>query len=190
MRQPSNFVLLDASCLINLYATGRLREIALALPYPLGVSDYVVEKEALYVWRAGASTAEDERALVDLEPLIEEGLIRVMCLETEDEERSFVDLASTMDDGEAITGAIALHRAYAVATDDRKARRILTELPDAVPLVSTLELLKQWSELAPIPVAELRDAFAAMESGASYVPGERDPLSAWWRRVMYGDETP
>lgn len=187
MRQSSNSVLLDASCLINLYATGRLRDIALALPYPLGVSDYVVEKEALYVWRAGASTAEDERVPVDLEPLIEEGLIRVMRLETEDEERSFVDLASTMDDGEAVTGAIALHRACAVATDDRKARRILTELPDAVPLVSTLELLKQWSEAVSVPLAELRDALAAMESGASYLPGERDPHYGWWRQAVYGD---
>ena len=36
-----------------------------------------------------------------------------------------MDLSAVIDDGEAITGAIALHRGYAVAIDDRKARRVL-----------------------------------------------------------------
>ena len=189
MRQPFDLVLLDASCLINLYATGRLRDIALAVPYRLGVVDYVIEKEALYVWRPGASVGEETRVPVDFEHLVEEGLIRLMRLESEEEARTLVDLAALMDDGEAVTGAIALHRGYAVATDDRKARRILAELPQSITLVSTLELLKLWDEEASVSEAELREALAAMESSASYLPGERDPLYGWWRSAMYEDGT-
>ena len=189
MRQPFNLALLDASCLLNLYATGRLRDIALALPYPLGVAEYVSEREVLYVWAPGASETEERRMSVDLDPLVEERLIRVMRLETREEERTFVDLAALMDDGEAVTGAIALHRGYAVATDDRKARRILAERASSVPLVSTLGLLKLWGVATSVTDAELREALSAMESGASYLPGERDPLYGWWRKVMYGDET-
>ena len=189
MRQPFDLVLLDASCLINLYATGRLRDIALAVPYRLGVADYVLEREALYVWRPGGSVAEETRVPVDLEHLVEEGLIRVMRLESEEEERTFVDLAALMDDGEAVTGAIALHRGYAVATDDRKARRILAEHPRSITLVSTLELLKLWDGEVSVSEAELREALAAMESSASYLPGDRDPLRGWWRSVMYEDQT-
>ena len=189
MRQPFDLVLLDASCLINLYATGRLRDVALAVPYRLGVADYVLEREALYVWRPGASVAEETRVPVDLEHLVEEGLIRVMRLESEEEERTFVDFAGLMDDGEAVTGAIALHRGYVVATDDRKARRILAERLRSITLVSTLELLKLWDEAASVSGAELREALAAMESGASYLPGERDPLYGWWRSAMYEDGT-
>ena len=189
MRQTFDLVLLDASCLINLYATARLRDIALALPYPFGVAAYVAERETQYVWRSGASVAEEERVPVDLEPLVEEGPIRVMSLESEAEEGTFVDLASMMDDGEAVTGAIALHRGYAVATDDRKARRVLAERAESVRIVSTLELLKLWGETASVSEAELREALSAMESGASYLPGEREPLYGWWRAAMHEDGT-
>ena len=49
----------------------------------------------------------------------------VMRLETPSEEASFVELAAVLDDGEAVTGAIALNRGHLVAIDDRKARRVL-----------------------------------------------------------------
>ena len=50
MTQRFDILILDASCLLNLYATGRSRDIALTLPYRLGVADYVLEREVLYVW--------------------------------------------------------------------------------------------------------------------------------------------
>ena len=64
---------------------------------------------------------------VDLSSLVDEGLVRVMALETPGEEATFVELAALVDDGEAITGALAAHRQCALATDDRKARRVLGE---------------------------------------------------------------
>ena len=47
-------LLLDASCLLNLYATGRMIETAAALPWQLAVVDYVLEHEALCVRAIGA----------------------------------------------------------------------------------------------------------------------------------------
>ena len=44
----SECLVLDASCLLNLYATGRLREIALAVGVQVEVADYVLEREAIY----------------------------------------------------------------------------------------------------------------------------------------------
>ena len=32
-------------------------------------------------------------------------------------------------------------------------------------------------------------ALVAMKFGASYFPGERDPLYSWWRSAMYEDGT-
>lgn len=187
MTQPPILLLLDASCLLNLYATGRLRDIALALPHRLGVADYVIEQEALYVWRPAPGEAREERVTVDLSPLVEEGVMQVLGLEHQEEEATFVDMAALVDDGEAITGALALHRGCAVATDDRKARRVLADRAPAVPLVSTLELLKQWAERSSLAPADLRAAMLAMQSGASYVPGERDPLYEWWRTVVHDE---
>lgn len=52
----------------------------------------------------------------------------VACLVSEEEE-TYVNLALQLDDGEAATGALAIHRGAVVATDDRKAIRILTGEP-------------------------------------------------------------
>ncbi len=158
----------------------------MAVPYRVGVAYYVVKREALYVWRSDLAGAEEQRVPVDLGPLVEECLIKVMHIEGQDEEWSFVDLASMMDDGEAVTGAIALHRGYAVATDDRKARRVLVERAPLISIVSTLELLKLWAESAQVPQCEMRAALVAMRTGASYLPGERDPLYWWWAEIYEG----
>ncbi len=187
MAQFPEFLLLDASCLLNLSATGRFRDIALAQRYRLGVADYVLEREALYVWRSSSGEGQEERVLVDLTPLIEEGIIQVLRLEHQEEEATFVNLASMVDDGEAITAALAVHRGCAVATDDRKARRILEEHTPTVPLVSTLELLRQWAEEPSIAQSDLHAAMIAMRSGASYVPAERDPCYEWWQSITGGE---
>ncbi len=46
-------LILDASTLLNLYATPRLREITSAGPYQLAVAEYVLNEEALFVWELG-----------------------------------------------------------------------------------------------------------------------------------------
>lgn len=186
MTHPVATLLLDASCLLNLYATRRFRDITLALPYQLAVADYVLEEEALYVWRPDATGIQEEPDPVDLSSLVDEGLMQVMGLVSPDEEATFVELAARVDDGEAITGALAAHRQCSLATDDRKARRVLGERLPAVPLLSTLELLRVWADSAAVPDADLRQAMDGMRLGASYVPGPRDPLYSWWWNIMEG----
>lgn len=182
-------LLLDASCLLNLFATGRLREIADVLPYQLCVAGYVAEREALYVRRAGPTDAEEVRIPVDLSPLYEDSLMQLMCLEGPSEEATYVNLAANLDEGEAITGALAFQRGCSIATDDRKARRVLGQLNPPVKLVSTLQLLKLWKEEAAVPQDELARAMADMRSGASFIPGSRDPLYPWWLSIVRGTVT-
>ena len=189
MARHCDSLLLDASCLLNLFAIGHLREIVVVLPYQLWVADYVAEQEALYVRRPGPTDARDVQEPVDLAPLLEEGLIQLMSLNHPEEEATLVNLAAHLDDGEAITGALALHRDCSIATDDRKARRVLGQYAPSVQLVSTLELLKLWAEEALVPKDELRAAMADMQSGASYTPGARDPLYDWWRSIVCGTGT-
>ena len=179
-------LLLDANCLLNLYATDRLREITIELPYRFWAAAYVIEQEALFIRRPGLTEDKDAREAVDLTPLLEEGQIQPMFLEHPAEETTFVDLAAHLDDGEAITGALALHRDCSIATDDRKARRVLRQYAPSVALLSTLELLKLWAEEAQVPGDELGTAMAKMRSGASNVPGAREPLYPWWRSIVCG----
>jgi hypothetical protein len=75
---------------------------------------------------------------------------------------------------------LAIHRQCDVATDDRKARRVLSGRAPHVPIISTLAIVKQWAELADITKADLKATLLNIWSGANYYPGEREPLYAWW----------
>ena len=181
---PSDCLVLDASCLLNLYATGRLGEVVLTVGARIEVADYVLEHEAIYTWQTDSTGTREEMVPVDLTPLVEEGLIRAVRLEHPEEQETFVALAALVDDGEAATAALALHRGCSVATDDRKARRVFGEFMPEVPLVSTLELMKLWADERQVPRDELRTAMDAMRDSASYVPSSRDPFFEWWTTVM------
>ena len=187
MDNPPVVLLLDASTLLNLYATGRLREIASAGPNRFAVAEYVLREEALFVWQQKSVDEAPEPVPLELSPLIEDGLIEVMTLHAGEEVETFVNFALSIDDGEAITGALAFHRGCAVATDDRKARRVIAERAPLVPLVSTLDLLSEWAETAQLPTRDVRQVMEAMRSSASYVPGPRDPRFEWWLAIMQED---
>jgi predicted nucleic acid-binding protein len=154
------------------------------LPQPLAVADYVIQQEALYIRRRSSDQDQEEREPVNVEPLVSAGLIQVMKVNSEAEATTFVDLASEMDDGEALTCALAIHRQYDVATDDRKAQRILAIRAPQVLVTSTLALVQPWTELAGIAKTELRAVLLNIRSGANYYPGERDPLYRWWIDIV------
>jgi predicted nucleic acid-binding protein len=176
-------IILDACCLLNLYASGRLKEIAKALPEPLVVSDYVLEKEALSVRYKESDQDEEQKKPVDITPLLSAGLIKVISINSEKEQETFIDLATELDDGEAITVSLAEHRGCQVATDDRKALKVISERA-SVQATSTLELVKRWAEARNVSREEIRSVLALIWTGASYYPGERDPLYIWWRDMM------
>ena len=179
---------LDACCLINLYATGRLRDIAWHSPYAFWVADYVLKQEAVIYRRSEAASASVEKIPIDLSPLLDEGLIQAMALENPEWESTYVYIAQFVDDGEAITGALAFHCGASIATDDKKARRVLREIVPSVPQVSTLDLLKQWMDAASVSDIAMREALIAIKTNANYVPSPRDPLYSWWQHTMGSKE--
>lgn len=177
-------LLLDACCLRNLYATHRLRAIALASRCQFGVVEHVITSEALFIWVPIENGNREEAEPLPLQPLMGEGLIDIFRLENLQETTAFTDFSVRMDNGEAETGAIALHRGYAIATDDRKARRVLQAMAPAVPLLSTLALVQEWAQSTAVSVSQIQEVLRAMETGVSYFPGRRDPLFAWWQSIM------
>ena len=184
-RQPVGLIL-DANCLLNVYATEYFREIVVSLRDQVGVTDFVLKEEALFIRRETPTDDPDEQDPVDLTPFVSEGLVEVMYLESPNEKATYIDLSALVDDGEAVTAALALHRKCSIATDDRKARRVFAERIPTVPLVSTLDLVNQWVKTASIPLGKLQTALKRMRSGANYVPGHRDPYHDWWLQVMQG----
>jgi len=176
-------IMLDASCLLNLYASGRLKEIAETLPEPLVVSDYVLQQEALFVRYKESDQDEEEKKPVDINPLVSAGLVRVVSINSEDEQETFVDLATELDDGEAITISLAEHRQCKVATDDRRALKVISDR-SLVQVSSTLELVKRWADARKVSKEEIRTVLLRIRTRASYYPGERDPLYSWWLNMI------
>jgi predicted nucleic acid-binding protein len=172
-------IILDASCLLNLYASGRLKDIAETLPEPLVVSDYVLHQEALFVRYKESDEDVEEKKPVDINPLVSAGLIRVVSINSEDEQETFVDLATELDDGEAITISLAEHRGCKVATDDRKALKVISDR-SLINVSSTLELVKQWADARNVPKEDIRTVLLHIWTRASYYPGEQDSLYSWW----------
>ena len=186
-----SLLLLDACCAINLLASSAADEILQALPHEVAVARLVFEREVLYV-RAedGEVPVETEVAHpeevgveLSLRPLADQGLLHVLEPETHEEHATWVDLALQLDDGEAMTGALAIHRNALLATDDRKAIRVLGQRLPEHRILRTSELLKDWAD-GGAPTEGVRDALEGIEHRASFRPPRGDPLAEWWAQIL------
>src|SRR5687768_17510547 len=89
VRDPEKpLTLLDACAVLNLYATRSMGPILMAVNGPVGVAD-VVAGEAQFVLRGGIGTDAREREPVDLQPLLNDDLLKVISSNIEEELLTF-----------------------------------------------------------------------------------------------------
>lgn len=175
-------LILDSCCLLNLYASGQMGPILTTLAEQVRVAAYVQEVEALRVYVVSKRAEPRATERVKLEPFIEAGLLQIVALENEGEKQLFATLAAQrLDDGEAISLALAIERGWGIATDDKRAQRICEQNYPQVGVVSTPQLLKHWADVAHPATALLAQTLASIEARANYLVGRRDPLYAWWQ---------
>jgi hypothetical protein len=177
--------IIDACCLINVYASGKEASI-LQASGKFHVPDEV-RNEALRIRRVDD---DDPTRLVpqdiDLGDAIAAGYIKSCQLDGQDELDAFVRYAMELDDGEASCLAIAASRNWTVATDDRKARRIASE--NGITLTSTPELIQKWvAETSPVE-ATIVESLRSIERFARFRPRRTDPLHGWWVGFSDKDE--
>lgn len=145
----------------------------------LGVRMVVVEQVlAETLWIEDIVGGEPARLRVDLAAEVGAGL-EVAALGGA-ELPAFVALAAELDDGEAATLAVALHRDLAVHTDDRKAARVAGRVE--VPVIGTPTLLRRFSERAGLAEGQVADLLRRVERRASYTPRRGEPDHDWWLR--------
>ena len=113
-------VVLDASVLLNLLATGHAAELIRSLGSQ-GLVCSAVVNETLYIRSEGA---DDPPEMVNLQPLLDAGTLEPCNLRGSNEHELFVRYATDLDDGEAMSLALCSARSFVLATDDGKARRI------------------------------------------------------------------
>lgn len=166
----------DASVWINLAATGRCPEILAALGASVAIVDVVLRE-------LQRGSANGHGVLEHIEPLIQSGLVRVVEMETSDEE-PYLSLvaggtAETLDDGEAATLVVAVRLKAIALIDERKATAIAKRRFSALELRSSTDLL-----FATLPdegghVGPLADAlFLALQRARMRVP------THWQARVI------
>jgi predicted nucleic acid-binding protein len=172
--------ILDTCVLINLAASGEVADIVATIQGATFICS-AVQKEALFL---RDDTEQSVLVPLDIDDLLAIGQIQVCDLDTPDEEEQFVKLAADLDDGEAMSIAIAASRGMEFASDDQKARRIFTELAaDPQRLMSTSSIMKRWAAVRSVTPQRLRDALRRIATRARFTPSQRDPNAAWWQQA-------
>ncbi|HVA63841.1 MAG TPA: hypothetical protein VNF74_08965 [Terriglobales bacterium] len=167
-------VLLDACVLINLAATGRAPELLRVLAPQCWIAKAAAD-ESLYLRPLAEG---DKPESLDLPSLLAIGAIEVKSLESEVETDLYVANATELDDGEAMSVALAASRSAALASDDRKTRRFVEARFPTIPLFSTAEIVHAWAPGKP--AAEVKHSLRLIEIRARYRPAPGDPLADWW----------
>jgi predicted nucleic acid-binding protein len=165
----------DACCWIDLFATDHIEEIIRAVPYHWTVSDYVLNKEVLSV---ASSTGAEEKC--EFLPLIEQGLVSVLPIQTAEEKQALVQFAAYLDDGEASTCALASIRGGGVATNDRKVRSVINRLMVQIPVVQTPEIIFRWAQRTHASRDNVRRVLRNVTLRARFSPRKDAPHADWW----------
>jgi hypothetical protein len=175
-------IVLDACCIINIFAMNRADEFFSALSSHFFITRFVAEEEALRLRSPHGSSSKEET--IQLENYAESGLLTILPDPTPEELSEFIRFSTALDDGEAWTCAAAVTRGYVVATDDRKAIRVLGEWAPEVSVVQTPELLYEWAQATEAPPAHLRATLAAIRDRARFIPRKGSPKAEWWRSCL------
>ena len=175
-------IILDACCIINLFASRQMKVILETIPKNLSVAAYVKDYEALRIYSGPISNVQIAYETIDLQPFIDENLLLLANIETEIEANTYIGFAAKLDDGEAITGAIALNRNWAIATDDSASRKLFQSEAPNIALVSTLDLVKYWVDTDEPNEDIIREALLNIRVRGRYEPHRNHPLFTWWQK--------
>jgi len=170
--------IIDACCLVNLFASGEVEVILGSSSTPHYVSKHV-EAESVSIRRPAPHDPTIQISLpIDLSNVMNSGLVRRCDLENEEETRLFVEFAARIDDGEASCLAIAKSRGWIVATDDRKALRLAAE--SDIEVVTTPELIQRWIASEKPSAVRIQTVIDNIECYAKFRLGRNHPHFSWW----------
>jgi predicted nucleic acid-binding protein len=175
-------VILDACCVLHFSASGHLLGILKSIPAQVVMTEVVRERELLTLQRL---TGENSEEMDQFEAAIKTEILSVVDFNSESEEETFVNYVFELgDDGESATCAIAVHRGWAIATDDKKAISFFQKEAPHLQILSTLEVVKYWSEVENVSSATLRSALTTIRTRGHYIPHRNHPLLHWWEDMI------
>ena len=182
MKIAHSHILLDACCIFNLCASGHLLAILKTIPAQVVVTQVVQERELISLRRL---EGEENEGATQFEEAIAQGLLEVVDFKSEEEAETFVNYVFELgDDGESATCAIAIHRGWVIATDDKKAISFFQRQAPHLQIFSTPEIIKHWSEEVDLDSSILYNSLNAIRKKARYFPPNNHFLQSWWASAM------
>ncbi len=171
----------DCSVLLNLLATDCLPAIADVTGCQFAICPAVRDEV-----KKLRDTHTGEMVEVDIAPLVASGLLQVLEISGEEEQTLYVEQSIVVDDGEAMSIAIAVHRHLELAIDDKQAANHTGRTFPEIRLWSTPEILKQWADVSSVDPIVLQNAIRQIEIRARYFPPKSHALAAWWQTIKGG----
>jgi predicted nucleic acid-binding protein len=149
--------------------------------YQFGICS-VVKNESIYLRATDLNAPPEE---VKLDAYLESNRLTVFELSSDEEKELYVDYATQLADGEAMSPALVYSHGFSMASDDRKARRLFTEeIGDLKRLLSTSQILKEWSEKAALNSAELKQVLTEVSRRGRFFPNSGDTNFEWWSKAI------
>lgn len=174
-------IILDASAVINLNGSGAARPILGALRQEILVLEDVVEELA-------RGTANGRRDAELLDELIAQGSITRRVLGASGlalfETLTIGESATTLEDGEAATIALALEIGGAAVIDENKGRRLAAQHAPSVPLIASIEVFCHPLVQDALGAALADAVFGALQQSRMQVPASHHA----WIAALLGSE--
>lgn len=140
------------------------------LPVHIAVSQYVREQEV---------------KSYDLSPHIQSGQITQVSEQGEAEEQDVVNFSASLgSDGEAMTGAIAVARDWAIATDETRVLQFFGRSYPHLQLITTPEIMKFWVDATSPPAPVVRQALTRIHEYGRYKISRAHRLYLWWQACL------
>jgi predicted nucleic acid-binding protein len=176
-------VVIDACCMLNLLATGREVDIVRSLSLLL-LETPQVSREPVSL-----STAPDEDGVRRKEPtstaaLRAVGFLETRALSTEALLDAFVACAARIKDTDASCIALAGVLKIPLITDDRKERKVATDIFPSIELVSTLDLVHDAASSLQWNADELVEVASNLRWRGNFAPPKRDPRGEWYLALL------
>jgi hypothetical protein len=171
----------DCSVLLNLLASDCLADIAEVTGWQFAVCPAV---------RDEVKKLRDAHTLemlpVDIAPFIASGLLQLLELSGDEEQTLYVEQSIVVDDGDAMSIAIAASRHLELAIDDKQAANHTRRAFPKIRLWSTPDILKKWADDGRVDASILHEAIRLIEIRARYFPPKSHTLAVWWRAMKEG----
>jgi hypothetical protein len=156
-----------------------------ALPIPTMIARIAYQEQPLRIFRENKEGEGPVVEHIDIQPVLNAGLLVMASLSSEAEEAKMIDLAAVLEgDAEATIAALALQSSRAIGVDGPATTGLFRQhLPD-IQLVSTPILIQHWVERSRPPSRALRAALQNIHHGTGYAPPVHHPLYPWWQEVL------